>query len=315
MGLRWKDKEVNEGTIKANKKRRNHVRHMMAGWRRNISSRLADDKCYSLFVQPLRSPQAIPSVSISPCLLIIFDVAIQIMAPARKKISRDNKENIAVASQQRRTRNAPVALPSEKATMSTITSLRRSKRSRCPLSRLDDNAIPAKVLPHCDAQNYLHENSPHYSMQESDLYSMPFQSAFDISTEILPEENYPCSPLIDPICDLHTLFRVSEVSFKQPPLSPFFFVPCFAEGEARLIPLQSNTFPRLRPRPQTLTGIKTHLKPFSDSLFFSDAFPDELLPSNSEVDPFEDFASMSPRTFCTSVGFAIPDEDGYDWAL
>ncbi len=286
----------------------------MAGWRRNISSRLADDKCYSLFVQPLRSPQAIPSVSISRCLLIVSDVAIQIMAPARKKISRDDKENIAVASQQRRTRTAPVAL-SEKATMATITSLRRSKRSRRPLSRLDDNTIPAKALPRCDAQNYLHENLPHYSMPEFDLYSLPLQSDFDISTEILPEENYPCSPLIDPFCDLHALFRDSEVSFKQPPLSPFFFVPCFAEGEARLIPLQSNTFPRPRPRPQTLTRIKTHLKPFSDSLFFSDAFPDELLPSNSEVDPFEDVAKMSPGTFCTSVGFAIPDEDGYDWAL
>ncbi|PBK92453.1 hypothetical protein ARMGADRAFT_160827 [Armillaria gallica] len=235
------------------------------------------------------------------------------MAPARKKISHDNKENIAVASQQRRTRTAPVAML-EKAAISTITSLRRSKRSRRPLSRLDDNVIPAKVLPHCDAQNYLHEDSPHYSTPKSDLYSLPFQSAFDISTEILPDsENYPYSPLIDPFCDLHTLFRDSEVSFKQPPLSPFFFVPYFAEGEVRLIPLQSNTFPR--PRPQTSTGIKTHLKPCSDSLFFLDAFPDELLPSNSEVDPFEDVAKMSPGFFCTSVGFARPDEDGYDWAL
>ncbi|KAK0433426.1 hypothetical protein EV421DRAFT_1432693 [Armillaria borealis] len=235
------------------------------------------------------------------------------MAPARKKISRDNKENIALASQQRRTRTVPVALSSEKATMSSITSLRRSKRSCRPLARLDDNAIPAKVLPHCDAHNYLHEISPHYSMPESDLYSLPFQSAFDISTEILPEENYPCSPLIDPFCDLHPLFRDSEVRFKQPPVSPFFFVPYFVEGKVRLIPLQSNTFPR--PRPQTLTGLKTHLKPFSDSLFLSDAFPDELPPSNSEVDLFEDVARMSPGTFCTSVGFAIPDEDGHNWVL
>ncbi|SJL08568.1 uncharacterized protein ARMOST_11934 [Armillaria ostoyae] len=268
----------------------------MAGSRRNTSSRLADDKCYSLFVRPLRSPQAIPSI----------------MAPARKKISRDNKENIAVASQQRRTRTAPVALL-EKATMSTITSLRRSKRSRRPLARLDDNAIPAKVLPHCDAQNYPHENSPHYSMPEFDSYSLPFQSAFDISTEIFPEENYPCCPLINPFCDLRTLFRDSEVSFKQPPVSPFFFVPYFVEGKVLLIPLQSNTFPR--PRPQTLTGLKTHLKPFSDSLFLSDAFPDELPPGNSEVDPFENVARMSPGTFCISVGFTIPDEDGHDWAL
>ncbi|KAK0463029.1 uncharacterized protein EV420DRAFT_1476790 [Desarmillaria tabescens] len=68
------------------------------------------------------SPQGIPSV----------------MAPARRKISRDNKENIAV---------------------------------------------------------------------ELDLCSL----SIDISADILPEENYPCSPLIDPFCHLHTLFRDSEV--------------------------------------------------------------------------------------------------------
>ncbi|KAK0189864.1 hypothetical protein F5146DRAFT_1052971 [Armillaria mellea] len=237
------------------------------------------------------------------------------MAPARKKISRDNKENSRpVASQQRRTRTAPVILSLEKAAMSTTTTrLRRSKRSRRPLSRLDDNTIPAKVPRCCDTQDYLHEFSPHYSIPESDSYSLPFQSVFDISTEILSEENYPSSPLIDPFCDLHTLFCDSKVSFKQPPVSPFLFVPYFAEGKVRPVHLQSNTFPR--PRPQTLTGLKTHFKPFSDPLFFSGAFPDELRPSNSEVDPFEDVTRMSPGTFCTSIGFAIPDEYGYDWVL
>ncbi|KAK0478868.1 hypothetical protein IW261DRAFT_191508 [Armillaria novae-zelandiae] len=224
------------------------------------------------------------------------------MAPARKKISRNDKENITVVGQQRRTQIAPVAL-SSKATMSTITSLRRSKRSRHPLSRLDNNVVPTKVLPLCDAQNYLHEISPRYSIPESDLYSLPFQSIVDISTEILPDENYPCSPLIDTFCDLHMLFCDSEVSSKHPPVSPISFVPYFAEGKVSPVHLQSNTFPH--PRPQTLSVLKTHLKPFLDSLYFLDAFPNEPLSINSELDPFEDVAGMSPSTFCTSIGFTI----------
>ncbi|KAK0201073.1 hypothetical protein DFS33DRAFT_1277387 [Desarmillaria ectypa] len=245
-------------------------------------------------------------------------MAFQVMAPARKKVSRDNEENVTVASQQRRTRTAPVVLPEDKATLSIIKRPRRSKRSRRALSRLDDNVmtspfdgILAKVLPRRDAQNYLHENSPHYSTPELDLYSLPFQSSFDVSTEILPEENYPCSLLIDPFCDLHTLFRYLAVRSKQSPVSPFFLVPYFAEGKIRLVPLQSNTFPRHQP---PTTGLKKHLKPFSDP-FLSDALLDGLQPRNSEVDSFEDVARMSPGTFYTSVGFAMPDEDGYNWGL
>ncbi|KAK0497866.1 hypothetical protein EDD18DRAFT_1159844 [Armillaria luteobubalina] len=241
------------------------------------------------------------------------DMAIQIMAPARKKTSRNNKENIAVTSQQRRTLIAPVAPSSEKATMSTVTGLRRSKRSRRPLSRLDDNTIPARFLPRWNAQKYLQETSPRYSMPESDLYSLPFQSTFDISTEILPEENYPCSPLIDTSCDLHTLFCDSEVSSKHLLVPPFSLIPYFVEGKVRLVPLQSNTLPL--PRPQTLTGLRTHLKPFSDSPYFLDPFPDELLSINSELDPFESVSRMSPSTFCTSIGSAITDGDGYDLVL
>ncbi|KAK0463008.1 uncharacterized protein EV420DRAFT_1149655 [Desarmillaria tabescens] len=235
------------------------------------------------------------------------------MAPARKKISRDNKENVAVPSRQQRTRTAPVGLSEEKANLPIIQKLRRSRRSRRPLSRLDDNAMAplseASVPPCYDAQNYLYENSPDYLLPELDLCSLPI----DISTEILPEENYPCSPLIDPFCDLHTLFRDSEARSKQPPASPFFLIPYFVEGQVRLVPLQSSTLPR-RQRP-TLTGLKTRLTPFSDP-FLSDALLDEPLPFDSEiVDPFEEVVKMSPGAFCINIGFAVPDERGYDLAL
>ncbi|KAG7447165.1 uncharacterized protein BT62DRAFT_64895 [Guyanagaster necrorhizus] len=171
--------------------------------------------------------------------------------------------------------------------------------------------ISAKVLPSRNAENYLRENSPLYSMPQFDSYPYQFLSFFDMFLEIPPEETYPYSPLIDLFCDLHTLFRDSEASSEQPPVLPLFLVSHFNEDIARLVPLQPNTIPCPQPPRHRL-----YCKLFLDLFPFDDLLGElQRMPGYPEVDPFEDVVKMSPSMFCSSVGLTTPDEDRSDWAF